>query len=94
MGPPQSWQLVDGTIGEHFIGCVETLKQLGQNVEVTLALGGFDHAEGFSAKLLPFLALGFACRFGSFNNDRAAVGLLAVVGFPCSQLSGGHVGGD
>ncbi len=76
---------------EHLVGGVEALHQLGEDVEVTLALGGLDHAKGLIAKLLPLLALGLAGRLGDFNDDGRR---LAVVGFPCGQLGGGHVVGD
>ena len=61
---------------------------------MTLAFSCVDHVKGFGAELLPLLALGLAGRLGDFDNDCSAVGLLAVVGLPCGQLSGGHVGGD
>jgi hypothetical protein len=66
---------------------------LGKDVEMTLTLGRFNHAQSLVAELLPLLALRLAGRFGG-GDDHGSAGLLAVAGLPCGQLGGGHVGGD
>jgi len=63
-------------------------------MEVTLTLSGFDHAKGLGMKLLPFLALGLASRLSGGGDNHGSADLLAVICLPCSQLGGGHVGGD
>ena len=78
--------LVKCLVGNHFVGGVEALEELRQDVEVTLALGGFNHAKCFSAELLPFLALRLASRFGGAGDSVDGGALSEVLSLECSDL--------
>ena len=83
---------VDGTVGEHGVGGGQALHQLGQDLEVTLALSSLDHVESLGAELLPLLALGLAGRLVSEGNNNGFDRLSKVLSLESGDLGSGAGG--